>query len=65
MMASRVAPPAPTTTYRSVLSSQRPKMPSWYVNTVAMLSNRANVLPKPRPNVLVKSACVFVALIKR
>ena len=30
-----------------------------------MLSNKANVLPNPRPNVLVKSACVFVALISR
>ncbi len=30
-----------------------------------MLSHRANVRPKPRPNVLVKSACVLVALIMR
>jgi len=29
MMASRVAPPAPTTTYRIVFRNQRPKMPSW------------------------------------
>ena len=30
-----------------------------------MLSHKANVRPKPRPNVDVKSACVFVALISR
>ena len=31
-------------------------MPPSYVNTVLMLSHRANVRPKPRPNVDVKSA---------
>ena len=29
MIANNVAPPAPTTTYRTVFRNQRPKMPSW------------------------------------
>src|SRR5690606_6319097 len=37
-------------------------MPSWYVNTPAMLSHRANSRPGASPNVDTKSACDLVAL---
>jgi hypothetical protein len=41
--ARNVAPPAPTTTYSRVLSSQRVKMPSLYVKVSAMLLKNANL----------------------
>lgn len=52
----------PSTTYSRVFSSQRTKMPSWYVNVSWMFSQRANLWLNHRPDEVASPSWVLVAL---
>src|SRR5436305_14123636 len=54
-VASSVAPPAPTTTYRTVFPSQRRKIPSRQVKVSAMLENTEKEWPNSRPGAVNRS----------